>query len=376
MSRPAPLPAAILALLPLAAMALVLPQRALALGNKVWIDCHHGAFNCAEHDSDHSFDPLIDAWEALGAEVTVSTELTYEIGEGDYRIVVMFLPVQEIEPNPDISLNLTGFLSQGGRLILLGDNEDEEGVANGILRDLLMAFPDHDLQLGADDVNPGCNNQTSDLGGDPLADGVGSVRFARVNTVSGGDPVVRFSRSDGGGTASLISVARLPSGGEIVLSADIEVFVANCLNEEGIDFGPSNGPLWENLFLYEGSEIDADSDGYNEDIDCDDSDPYVNPAATEECADDIDNDCDGLADALDSDCAGDDDTTAADDDSPDDDASGFGDDDSTFGQDGGWSSGCCNGDLVGAGGRPLSGVLALGLGSGALLLVRRRRVIG
>ncbi|MGE5300858.1 MAG: MopE-related protein [Acidobacteriota bacterium] len=54
--------------------------------------------------------------------------------------------------------------------------------------------------------------------------------------------------------------------------------------------------------------IDADGDGYatNGGIcgpkDCNDANPAVNPAATEICNDGIDNDCDGLLDGLDPDC--------------------------------------------------------------------------
>ena len=64
--------------------------------------------------------------------------------------------------------------------------------------------------------------------------------------------------------------------------------------------------------------IDLDGDGYGDPAssgcvfpqwDCDDTDPYVNPGAQEGpqtssyCSDGIDNDCDGLADAADPDCA-------------------------------------------------------------------------
>ena len=53
---------------------------------------------------------------------------------------------------------------------------------------------------------------------------------------------------------------------------------------------------------------DADGDGAEDrgcgGSDCDDSDPAVNPFTQEVCDDGIDNDCDGLVDAEDSDCAG------------------------------------------------------------------------
>ncbi|MBD3203209.1 hypothetical protein GF327_02870 [Candidatus Woesearchaeota archaeon] len=43
------------------------------------------------------------------------------------------------------------------------------------------------------------------------------------------------------------------------------------------------------------SPIDNDGEGYTSDIDCDDTDPEVNPGASEVC-DEIDNDCDGTVD--------------------------------------------------------------------------------
>ena len=52
---------------------------------------------------------------------------------------------------------------------------------------------------------------------------------------------------------------------------------------------------------------DGDSDGYDDEAcggtDCDDSNPAINPGASEDCYDLVDNDCDGLADGLDPECA-------------------------------------------------------------------------
>jgi len=140
---------------------------------------------------------------------------------------------------------------------------------------------------------------------------------------------------------------------------------------------------------------DADGDGYvdgelqeciddwpAEDLDCDDADPDVHPDATEECVDEVDNDCDGLVDGEDPDCFEPDDDDSADDDdvSDDDDATSEvvppdfveeweGDKPSVAG-------GCsdCRGDLSDGGaarrGVALAVLLVLGVGAG---LARRRR---
>ncbi len=68
-----------------------------------------------------------------------------------------------------------------------------------------------------------------------------------------------------------------------------------------------------------GDPVDADGDGWDDTVDCDDGDPAVNPGATEVCGDGIDNDCDGVDDAcppVDADGDGWDDTVDCDDGDP------------------------------------------------------------
>ena len=56
-----------------------------------------------------------------------------------------------------------------------------------------------------------------------------------------------------------------------------------------------NGSSWFGLSLTDASSNDMDNDGYTNDVDCDDTNPNINPGVTETC-NGIDDDCDGGVD--------------------------------------------------------------------------------
>jgi len=101
--------------------------------------------------------------------------------------------------------------------------------------------------------------------------------------------------------------------------------IADCIDTDDDDDGvpddedcaPLDDTLWQLLTGF----VDGDDDGYgagnsvdvcsgdvlpvgysDNDLDCDDSNPSVNPSAIEDCNDGIDNDCDGLIDSKDPEC--------------------------------------------------------------------------
>ena len=112
-----------------------------------------------------------------------------------------------------------------------------------------------------------------------------------------------------------------------------DILVSSFYNDESAeDAGQVYLILGESHLICPG---DHDSDGFGDpgnpdcpngaETDCDDSDPWVNPAVTEDCKDGVDNDCDGDVDGDDADCPEGDDDSADDDVTGDDDT----DDDTT-----------------------------------------------
>ena len=347
---------------------LSVPAVALAQADKVWVDCRHGeSFGCPYQAELAQFETAM--YDAGASEVVISTELPANVSDGTFRLLVVILPTMELGV-PELQMIIPGFLAAGGRLVLLAENNDE-WMFNACIEDILDSIPDHTLALGAEDINPGCDNETTLIQADPLTTGLTSWHFARVNTVIGGDPLIRFDRSDGG-EGVLAAVARLAGGGDVVLFGDIEGFVMNCAVEDpGHDWWTDHRQMWMNLFTDGSATPDADGDGFIASEDCDDDDPFIFPGADEDCDNGVDDDCDELVDAADPDCAGDDDDAATDDDdaaTDDDDASPLDDDDGAGFDD--WGDGCCEQSIVSPGRSVGAGALALILG--LVGLVRRR----
>ncbi len=201
---------------------------------------------------------------------------------------------------------------------------------------------------------------------------------------------------DAGGPTHVIVGDLQPATAYQIQTAAV-VFSENS-DENGVLYFFDDAPGQHTVAVGEGACPDGDLDGYLDaacgGTDCADGDPAVNPAAVEDCADGLDNDCDGLTDGADlTDCgqadggdAGDDGDAGVDagvDAGPDggdpgaDSGGGDGEQDAGGQPDGGGSQdppkveggcGCAQGP---AGSGPLLGLLLV-----LLVSTRRRRHLG
>lgn len=116
----------------------------------------------------------------------------------------------------------------------------------------------------------------------------GSDIHGEIISSNGIYPFISNQQIDGGQWNSLGTFAFNGSG-------SVEITASDSLLPDGRIVSTSADAV---QFRYIGvlpSNIDNDEDGYTSDVDCDDTNPLINPGATEVC-DGIDNNCDGIID--------------------------------------------------------------------------------
>ncbi|RJP15008.1 MAG: hypothetical protein C4520_20785 [Candidatus Abyssobacteria bacterium SURF_5] len=88
----------------------------------------------------------------------------------------------------------------------------------------------------------------------------------------------------------------VPTTSSAVFSAPIILAKSTVLKYIAVDRASNKSQTMTSTYTLDVGSIDADDDGYDSDIDCDDTDPLINPGASEACGDFVDNDCDALVD--------------------------------------------------------------------------------
>ncbi|NCG20666.1 MAG: hypothetical protein GWP91_16780 [Rhodobacterales bacterium] len=184
-----------------------------------------------------------------------------------------------------------------------------------------MSFDPADADTDSDGVGDVCDNcpdVLNDLQTDTDSDGVGD---ACDNCPDDANPIQDDGDTDTVGDACdicLLGDDNLDNDGDGVPNACDNCQSLSDSDGDGIVDDCDVCPLGDDNVDGDGDDVpdacdicpgvpdaDTDLDGAFCDVDCDDNDPLNAPGFIEDCADGGDNDCDGLVDCLDSDCASD-----------------------------------------------------------------------
>lgn len=139
---------------------------------------------------------------------------------------------------------------------------------------------------------PGVNVTDAGLFGYAWGENIGWINLSPATGGVVNDGAGNLSGYAWGENVGWINFA--PTGGGVTINPTTEVFSGYAWGENigWINFGPTGRPLktsWRGA-------VDADGDGYNSTVDCDDGSPDVYPGANDSICDGVDNNCDGTPD--------------------------------------------------------------------------------
>jgi MYXO-CTERM domain-containing protein len=234
--------------------------------------------------------PFTNALTGAGASVYTTTSTAYPTNWTGYRLAVFLMPAASFTNNQASALE--NFVNGGGRLVISGDYGSSWSAWNNRVN-ALLANINVNISLGNTIVASNCNQVTT-ISADTLTSGVNRAYMAASNSVSGGTALFKYGATVVAAVGQPTTAVQGRDPYDVVVSGDTNLLLDSC---NGSSSNGSNYTFWENLYI--GTCMDDDGDGYEDEscggLDCDDSDPAVNPGELEVC-NGIDDDCDGIVD--------------------------------------------------------------------------------